>query len=930
MDFLRVAPALALAAGLLAASGGARAADDPVFAAHAKAWTTKPEFTSPLVDHLPAGGAVPSPRDVLGHDIGAPRVLDHYADILKYYRALASKSGRVRIVETGATEEGRPTVVVLISSEDNIAHLDENRRNLQRLGDPRGLSEADAQALIAKTKPMYVALGGLHSAETGPPEMLMELAFRLVTEDSPLIRQIRDHVIVGINPASDPDGRDRYTDWYYTNKIDDTNDLDPVPGAPYWGKYIFHDNNRDINYTGLSAQNLLKFYLDWRPPVIHDLHESVPFLYIFSGQPPQNPGLDPILYSELPWFSNFEMAQLRKYGMPGVWDHGYVDAWSPGYVAFTSSNHNGIVPFYETLGNGGATTELSPVKPVGGPGQHVEAGDQTKREWYRPDPPYETVEWSMRDNTNFMETGLLTALQTASTFPRELVENFYRKSRNAVEDGRKTAPYAFVIPGDQADMTRAALLVNLLRRQGIEVGRTTADATLKEGKVPAGSLLIKRDQPYGRLAKILLEKQDFPDPKLRTYDDSAWTMGLMAHVKVTPTADLKALDVPTTPVERFEPQGVAAAAGARAYAVPDNGSINLATLRYTLKDAPVRIAERPFPAGGRTLPRGTFIFEAGSYARLKAAAVPLGLEVVALDAAPGTPTHPAALPRLAVYSTWGSTQNVGWVRYAFDQFKTPYDLIFKDEVRKGGLRRRYDVIVVPSQGRSSKNFVFDIAERGKPLPYQKSASAKFLGDYGSSPDIRGGLGLAGVEELRRFVAEGGLLITLGDSSAVPADYGLAPEVEAARASAAFYAPGPIVNAEVAAPESPVFYGYGDKVQPVRWASNQLLSLPVRDRSMVLMSFPGGAKNVLSGLMTAPDEIKGRPAIVNEPVGRGRVLMFATNPVYRWQNFGEFRMLYNALFSYDHLDLGAPADTAPAAAASEPTPPVAAEHAEPGA
>src|ERR1700722_3394575 len=324
---------------------GSSQAMDPTFAQHAKEWTTKPEFISPLVDHLPAATTIPTPRDVLGHDIGAPRKLDYYADLLKYYRALAEKSPRVKLIETGKTEEGRPTVIVLISSETNINGLDANRQNLAKLADPRGLTEAQAHEIIAQTKPLYIALGGLHSAETGPPEMLVELAYRLVTEDSALIDKIRDNVIVGINPASDPDGRDRYTDWYYRNKIDDTNDLDPVPGAPYWGKYIFHDNNRDINFSGLSARNLLRWYLDWRPPIMHDLHESVPFLYVFSGQPPQNPTLDPILYDELPWFSNFETAQLTKYGMPGVWTHGYVDAWSPGYVAFMSSNDNGLVRF---------------------------------------------------------------------------------------------------------------------------------------------------------------------------------------------------------------------------------------------------------------------------------------------------------------------------------------------------------------------------------------------------------------------------------------------------------------------------------------------------------------------------------------------------------------------------------------------------------
>jgi len=906
--------AAVLTAACIAVTGGAAAqAMDPVFADHQKAWTTKPEFSSPLVDHLPASGAVPSPRAALGHDIGAPRVLDHYGDILKYYRALAAASPRVKIVETGRTEEGRPTVMVLISSETNIANLDQNRRDLARLADPRGLAAADAQAIIARAKPIYVALGGLHSGETGPPEMLMELAYRVTTEDSPLIANIRDKVILAINPATDPDGRDRYADWYYANKIDDTDDLDPVPGAPYWGKYIFHDDNRDINYSGLSAQNLLKWYLDWHPPIMHDLHESVPFLYIFSGQPPQNPDLDPILYAEMPWFADFEMAQLAKYGMPGVWTYGYVDAWSPGYVAFMSSNHNGMVRFYETFGNGGATTELRHVKPVDGPGQtptgpdlhaHAAGQDQTTREWFRPDPPYETVEWSMRDNTNYMETGLLTALQTASTFPREILENFYKKSLDSLEAGRTKAPCAFVIPAGQPDMTRAARVVNLLRMQGIEVGRTTAPLSLKEGTWPAGSFVVKLDQPYGRLAKVLLQRQAYPDPKLRTYDDSAWTMGLMAHVEVVQSADPKALQAPAGPVDTDQPRGSIAASGAGGYAVPDHGAIALARLRYRLKDAPVRIAERPFTDAGHAIPAGSFILPGSVYDRLAREAAPLGLDVIALSGPPSIPTHPAELPRVALYSTWGSTQNVGWVRYAFDQEETPYSLMFKDEVRRGNLRARYDVIVVPSQGRSSKALVFDIPMHGRPLPYLKSTEHPFLGDYGSSPDIRGGMGLTGLEALRRFVEEGGVLITLGDSSAMPADFGLAPDTEASRLPGKdFYAPGPIVTAHVTRPGNPVFYGYDETSFPVRWATANLFALPPTRRDEVLMEFPGGKASVLSGLMTGPELIDHRPAIIDEPVGQGRILMFATNPIYRNQTFGEYRMLYNALWNWRELGLG---------------------------
>jgi Zinc carboxypeptidase len=892
----------------------ARAADqamDEVFAHHQQQWITKPEFSSPLVDHLPTSTTVPSPRDVLGDDIGAPRVLHYYADVLKYYRALADKSPRVKIIPTGKTEEGRETVLVLISSEENIRDADANRQNLGKLADPRGISDAQAREIISQTKPMYVVLGGLHSSETGPPEMLMELAYRLAVEDSPVINGIRGNVIVAINPATDPDGRDRYTDWYYRNKIDDTDDLTPVHNAPYWGKYIYHDNNRDINFTGMSPRNLLGFYLDWHPPIMHDLHESHPFLYTFSGQAPQNSMLDPILYGEMPWFANFEVAQLAKYGMPGVWTHGFVDMWSPGYVAFMSSNHNGLVRMYETFGNGGATTMLRHVKPVPGATDDLHPNDETTREWYRPSPPYDVVQWSMRDNTNYMETALLSGLQQTSMFPQAVLENFYKKSRDAVTEGQTRPPYAFIIPGGQSDMTRAAIVINLLRLQGVEIGQSTGSAKIKEGTYPPGSFVVKLDQPYGRLARTLLSKQVFPDTKLKTYDDAAWTMGMMAHVEVVESADKTALDIPVESVTHYDPQGTIDASSARAYAVLDYGSINLATLRNRLRGDSIQIAEQSFDSNNRKIPAGSFIVDGGAYQRLKAAVIPLGLTAIGLPDKPSIRTHEAAIPRVAIYSTWGSTQNVGWVRYAFDQSETPYQLIFKEQVRAGNLRAKYDVIIVPSQGRTAKDVVYDIPLYGQPLPYTKTARYRFLGDYGSSPDIRGGMGLAGLEQMRKFVSEGGTLITLGESSAVPAEFGLTPDIEVKRPSTAFYAPGPIVATNVLKPASPIFYGYTDRAIPVRWASTALLSVPLRDRQNVLMEFPGGEKNVLSGFMNGADEIKDRPAIVLSPVDSGQVLMFATNPIYRWQNFGEFRMLYNAIFNYKNLRISLDKPTGPA-------------------
>ncbi|MFM8395136.1 MAG: M14 family zinc carboxypeptidase, partial [Acidobacteriota bacterium] len=634
-----------------ASAGLAQQSMDEDFARAVREWTTRPEFMSPLVDHLPRVKGVPSPKDFLGYHIGEPKRLTKTERIYGYYRALAAASPRVKVISIGRTDEGRECLVVFISSEESIRNLEQHRLALAQLADPRQIGEEKAREIISSARPIYHLMAGLHSGETGPPEMLMELAYRLVVEDSPLIRQIRDQVIVSLTPVAEPDGRDRYVEWYYRHKLDEKSEQDSVGGPPYWGKYIFHDNNRDTNYSQVTMRNLLEWYLQWHPPVMHDLHESVPFLYTFSGQAPQQAGLDPLIYGELPWFANFEMAQLIKYGMPGVWTHGFVDMWSPGYLAFMSSNHNGLVRMYETFGNGGANTMKRQVAPPQG------GAGQTSREWYRPLPPYREVEWSLRNNTNYMQTAVLTALQLTSEFPRVILENFYRKSRNSIEAGLNEAPYGFIIP-PQADMTRIQMAVNQLRTQGIEIGRSVAEIKVTEGTFPAGSFIIKRNQPYGRLAKILIEKQNFPDPNLRTYDDTGWTLGLMTRTKIVESADKTILEVATEPVDRLSINGrVGGADRPTAWIIPNLGSNNQITLRYRLKGFRVLATEKAVTIEGREYPAGSMVVpnEATSTVleRLRSAIAPLGLEAVGLAALPNVATHEVDLPRLAVYSTWG-------------------------------------------------------------------------------------------------------------------------------------------------------------------------------------------------------------------------------------------------------------------------------------
>lgn len=898
-----------------AAPAATAVSDDPDFASFVKAATTRPDFSSPLVDHLPKRTGVPTPKDVLGYHVGTEKKLTFWADQQKWYRALEQAlPGRVKTSVVGRTEEGREIMMVYVTSEANLGRLDQNRQNIRRLADPRGLNTTEAQKLIAATRPHYHISAGLHSGETNNSEMLMELAYRLAVSDEPYIRQIRDQVIVSLAPTTDIDGRDRYVDWYYAYKIDEAYDGgENFGGPPYWGKYVFHDNNRDINYGVDSLRAHLKWYLEWVPPIWHDLHEAQTLLYTYSGQAPQNANWDPLLYSDLMFFANYEVNKMTGYGMPGVWHFGFMDAWSPGYLAIAAQNHNGMLRMYEVFNQGGATTKKARLQ-----------GPQTQRQWYRPNPVSAgDVDWSIRNSINYSQTAVLTALELTSTFPAMVLENYYRKATNAVSKGQSRPPYAFVVAAGQGDQTKVDRVANLLRVQAIEVHRASAEINVKEGTFPAGSYVIKLNQPYGPLAKTLLESQSYPDPALTTYDDSAWTMGLANGVEVKAIEDKAILDVQGTLLtsDAATPGRVTGAGGT--VVVRHNGALGLITLRYRLKDVAFKGAKTSFTLNGDEYPAGSLILPASDRALQEIDK--LGLVATAVTAPPDVATVEVDLPRLAVYTTWSNTEKVGWVRLAFDRFEIPFDLIHKDHVKAGNLRSTYDVIVVPHQGTNGKSVVYEQPQLSKPLAYRKNDRFKTFGVYTETDDVRGGMGLDGAARLQQFVDEGGLLMTLGIASAFPAEFGLAKGVDVQNAQPGFYAPGPYVQAEVMIPTHPVMFGYAKKMLAVRYAGGPFLQAgpppeaaafagATPQRPQVIARFQGGDAGVLSGLMRGADQVRNRPMIVDTTSGKGRVLLFTNNPIYRWQTFGEHGMVFNALLYWNDLPGPDAAKTAPTAQA----------------
>src|SRR5713226_6325650 len=541
--------ALFSAAGTAAAGDEAAPARDPkqavdeAYTAKVKKYTTEPFFTSPLVNYLPASKNVPTPEAVLGDVAGAPGILPYAEDVYKYMRMLEKASPRVKVFSIGTTEEGREMIAVAVSSEENLKRLEENRARLAKLADPRA------------------------------PTALMELAYRLAVDESPYIREIRDGMITLITPVVEVDGRDRMVDIYRWHLA---HPKDFYPPLIYWGKYVAHDNNRDaMGVTLKLTENVLNTYVGWKAQVLHDLHESVPYLYDnTAGDGPFNAWVDPILTDEWEIIGWRIVADMTKFGMPGVFTHGIFDTWSPGYLMFVAALHNGISRLYETFGNGGADTQERTLDP-----------EDYSRTWWRQNPPFPKTLWSQRDNNNYEQTGLLTSLHFFNENKRLFLKNFYLKSKRSVMKPAAEGPAAYVLPADEARPGLQAELLRVLQKQHVEISRATSSFTValppkkakksskkedaKDAKekekdaepatreFPAGSFVIRMDQPYSRIADALLDHQYWSpdDPQKTPYDDTGWTFGELFNVKVFRVTDPKVLEAAMERVKEVKPAG---------------------------------------------------------------------------------------------------------------------------------------------------------------------------------------------------------------------------------------------------------------------------------------------------------------------------------------------------------------------------------------
>jgi hypothetical protein len=851
-------------------------------------YTTEPFFLSPLVDYLPASRSVPTPKVVLGDIAGAPNKLPYSHEVYDYMRRLERATPRVRVFSIGTTEEGREMIAVAIAAERLMASLEGNRAQLAKLADPRSIAMDDAQAArIANTAvPVYYITGTIHSPEAGAPTALMELAYRLAVDESPYIRQIRENVITLITPIVEVDGRDRQVDifnWHMA-RPDQT-----WPSLVYWGKYVAHDNNRDAMAVTLKlTENVLNTFVNWKAQVLHDLHESVPYLYDNTiGDGPYNAWLDPLLTNEWHMIGWHNVQEMTRLGMPGVFAFGTFDTWSPGYLMFIAATHNGISRLYETFGNGGSAETL----------ERTLSPDQTARTWYRQNPPLPRVRWSLRNNNNYEQTGLLISLNYVAQNRKLFLQNFYEKSKRSILKARREGPAAYIFPADESRRGAQAELLRILQKQRVEIHKSTAAFTVnvratgraarqegpdtqQAGRVggtgvprsdtagrsvrrdfPAGSYIVRMDQPYSRIADALLDYQYWSpaDPQRNPYDDTGWTFPEGFGVEAVRVTDTTVLHVPMEPVAGpVRVEGGVTGSGS-VYVLDNRGDNGMATLRYRLRDADIQAVEVPFELGGRSFARGTFVIRNVQQDELNRALRDLGLTAVAVSAAPNVPTHPVRAARVAILHTWTGTQTEGWWRQAFDFNGIPYDYISTQEVaRDPELRAKYDVIVFPPAGGSPLTIVQGLPMWRNPMPWRNSPETPNIGTWAQTDDIRPGLGWRGLDNLERFVRSGGVLIAVDNTADLAMQFGLVHGV-AANQSQGTRVVGSLLRSRIVDAASPIVYGVRDSLAVYSSGGEAFVVSNLRGgggRS----GGPGQSRATGRGTPDDPDVPQGRPAL----------------------------------------------------------------------
>lgn len=813
------------------------------------AWLTACVLGGLCVAAQPPAPIVTAPAAHLGRPVGADFTLADWAEVGGYYRKLAAGSPRVRTQVAGTTTEGREFLISIISSEANLADLPRIKERARVLADPRGRTRAELDDATLKGRVILFVACAMHSTETAAPQFGMEFAHRLATSDEEPWRSARERMVVVMIPCANPDGLDLVVEWYRTHVGTPLEDSD-LPRL--YQLYAGHDNNRDwFALTQAETRIVTRLlYKEWFPTVYWDVHQQGSErerLFVPPFRDPLNPNLDPVIIGGINLIGTRAVLDLTAKGYTGVASGVTYDMWWNGGNRNVPVRHNIVGLLTEAA----SVNIASPIyfEPGSLRGPSGLGGDIPSNQFLRPWPG---GWWRIRDIIDYEMAFGESLLGTLSREPNVWLAGTRSAAMRAVEAGVAGPSRAWIIPSDNRDPVAVAQLADVLLQSGVEMSVLDQPTPADGREYPAGSLLIRADQPYGLYVRDLFDVQRYPGDQ-PPYDVAGWTLPLLMGVRRVevvgdPPEPGRAVRTPEEAIRGF--RGDTREAGG--------------TISTLHSDAWTRLA--------KGLGEGT------SYS-LRAEGEQAGLLVTG----PGAEAAAQSLPRIGLYAPWSGSMDEGWMRYVLDTDRIPYVRVRNEMVRAGNLRSFLDVLIVPSIGPGT----LDEGRRAGSAP----------------PALTGGLAPEGAIAIEEFVREGGTLITLGSASRWAIDLVRAPLVDVTVAGKEFSCPGSVLRAipephalTAGLPSSvSLFFSRGAAYREMTPDERKAAGLPEPAQSAkptVLLRY-APTRLLQSGWVAKPEVIGGHGAWVRVPFGKGRVHIFGFQPQYRGWSRGTFQLVHRA-------------------------------------
>jgi hypothetical protein len=817
---------------------------------------------------------ITSPEEAFGFKPGTDRKLADWKELTAYFQKLASESDRVRYADLGKTTEGRPFIAVTISAPENLGQIAQYEEIQKRLADPRLTTPEEAKQFIAEGKTVLVVTCNIHSTEIASSQTASEFAYELATGNTPKIASILHNVIIVLVPSLNPDGEQLVVDWYKK-----------YLGTPYegsspvvlWHHYVGHDDNRDwATFTQVETRLAVKLINQWHPQILYDLHQQgtdAARIYLPPWVDPIDPNVDPLLESSMNALGTNTALEISETGKKGVLSYGVYDFWSPlrDYIAY----HNGLRILTESASANIASPINIPFEKLG-KGIGYDAKIAT---WNFPDP-WKGGVWRLGDIVDYQMDALFSIANSAAIHRDRFLKDFYQVGLNAVN--RQSWPYAFVIPAEQTDAAAAARLINTLRIGDVEVEKAEADFDADGQHYSRGSYIVRLAQPYGGFAKTLLEIQQYPNipeypggPLQRPYDVTAQTLPLLFGVKAVTVENAFTVAASKVTTAAALSGHFERASGAQGYLIADDTNSSLYALFTLLKEGVkvYRLTGSGVSAGTIYVPE-----QDGVDAKLAAVAKNYPINIRPTTAVQGSALL-VRLPRIGLYQSWVPSMDEGWTRWIFDQNGIPYTSVVDVDIRKGDLNKQFDVIILPDNS---------------PRAITSGRSA-YGGDDASVPQVppefRGGLGDNGLASLQAFVQAGGTIVTLNRASEVYArkDSSDVTNVLQGVSNKDFYIPGSILQVSVDT-SSPIGFGSTPTV-PVFFELSPTFKVSGDAHSIASYA---NENPLLSGWILGGKYLKGASAIAEDPIGKGRIILFGFRPQYRGQSEVTYKFFFNAL------------------------------------